>query len=204
MRFVVTGLGRSGTKYMSKLLRATGIQCTHEGVFSLKAVEANPLKITGSGGDSSWLAAPFLRLLPQHTTVLHQVRNPIDTAASWVARDRSDQNPYTRFAARYCGFDYFSLEPTLRAARLWVAWNAMIESTASTHKYIRYRIEDVDTKFIVAVSALVGSPCSKPAAARALRSVPGGVNHRSDTKTSRIYNHSKLLEPAARQYGYSL
>ncbi|MDM4722757.1 hypothetical protein QTQ03_25325 [Micromonospora sp. WMMA1363] len=79
MRFVVTGSGRCGTTYLSRLLTVAGIPCGHESVFDFRTEDT----IAATGGpdwrhyqaDSSWQAVPLLERFP-HPTVL-VVRHPL-------------------------------------------------------------------------------------------------------------------------------
>jgi hypothetical protein len=72
--FVVTGCARSGTGYTATLLSTLGVPCTHEALFSPYTQHFDGFP--EPGGDSSWLAVPFLGELPPGTVVLHQVRRP--------------------------------------------------------------------------------------------------------------------------------
>lgn len=81
--FVVTGCARSGTGYTAALLTRLGLPCTHEAVFNPYTV--TPPEIPDNQGEASWLAVPFLRELPEGTTVLHQVREPIAVISSLVS-----------------------------------------------------------------------------------------------------------------------
>lgn len=81
--FVVTGCGRSGTKYMAEVLKRCGLKCDHEGVFDppVRSVEIP----AGLDGDVSWAAAPFVSAMASGTKVLHQVRHPLDVISSFVS-----------------------------------------------------------------------------------------------------------------------
>jgi hypothetical protein len=72
--FVVTGCARSGTGYTARLLSTLGVPCTHEALFSPYTERFKGFP--EPGGDSSWLAVPFVDELPPGTVVLHQVRHP--------------------------------------------------------------------------------------------------------------------------------
>ena len=71
---LVTGCARSGTAYASAVLEGIGLDVGHEAVFGPRT-----RRFEGFGethGDSSWLAVPFLDILPEDTYVLHQTRHP--------------------------------------------------------------------------------------------------------------------------------
>jgi hypothetical protein len=75
-RFVVTGSGRCGTKWVSTVLTAAGVPCGHEAVYGLDDA--------GWGGrwaDSSWMAACHL---PVPYPVALLVRHPLAVVRSFV------------------------------------------------------------------------------------------------------------------------
>jgi hypothetical protein len=102
-RYIITGTGRSGTGYMSRLLSYMHMPCGHEETFNPMAIA----KANGAPpwspfrGDASWLAGPFLADL-QGVPVAHVVRNPLNVIRSmvgigWLARD-GVHGPYEEFA----------------------------------------------------------------------------------------------------------
>lgn len=72
MKFVITGLPRSGTKYVSEVCKSIGINCGHEEIFT-------PLGISDTGallGDASWMAVPYLEKLKRdNITIIHLKRD---------------------------------------------------------------------------------------------------------------------------------
>lgn len=155
MKYLVTGTGRCGTGYVAKALTSAGVNCTHEGVFSLNGVEharetiqnwrANPS--WGWEAESSWMAAPFLDdPVLEGVTVVHLVRHPFDFIQSHIRMCNWD--------GRYAGFNQWTYahvpgledvaDPVCRSARLYVQWNEMIES----HANVFHRIED-DARFLL-------------------------------------------------------
>jgi hypothetical protein len=122
---LVTGCGRSGTKYTSFVLRRLSLDVPHERL--------------GRDGVSAWTLGgppvgrpygPSGVLRFEH--VFHQVRHPLHTIAS-----------ATSFGAESWGYicAYTSCAPDepvlVRAARYWLDWNERVERIASW----RYRIE---------------------------------------------------------------
>ena len=88
-RFLITGCGRSGTKYMAELMGALGISCGHELVFTSAGYD-------GEWGDwptgeSSSYAPPLLDKLPSDVVVFHVVRNPLHVVRSILARGGPSQ-----------------------------------------------------------------------------------------------------------------
>jgi hypothetical protein len=128
---LVTGCGRSGTKYTSFVLRRLGLDVPHERL--------------GRHGVSAWDAAGPARGRPYGPTepvrfehVFHQVRHPLDVIPS-VTTFGPESWAYI-CATTPCRPD----EPVLvRAARYWVAWNDRVETIATW----RYRVEELPSVF---------------------------------------------------------
>lgn len=160
---IVTGTGRCGTGYISRVLTSAGVECTHEGVFrpnrSPAGIDIPPGLVTddevrariaanrdhpewGWQGEASWLAVPYLGWPDvEGMTVVHLVREPkkvIDSQMRMMAFD------YTRGGLFY----QFQLEnmPELatiddefiQAGYFYVGWNRRIEPYAD----IRWKVED--------------------------------------------------------------
>lgn len=92
-RFLITGCGRSGTKYTALLLGAAGVRCGHE-------VACTPTGFQGFGdavGESSWFAAGYMDQMPDDVVVVHQVRHPESTVRSFHRIGLFDR-PYHRNA----------------------------------------------------------------------------------------------------------
>lgn len=79
MKFVITGSGRCGTHYMSTLLTAAGVPCSHEKVFSF-VPELQPWG--DDVADSSLMAID--RIHRRNYPVVLLVRNPMKVVKSWI------------------------------------------------------------------------------------------------------------------------
>ena len=161
--FLVTGCGRSGTKYFASACVKGGIDCMHEGVFTSHREPSWPAVPTG---ESSWYALPFLSELPPDTPVVHLVRDPREVVASfyrigmcsrswmphltyghgvpWIAK-KALQNPagllqrigFVRAHRRLLREHTSSLrehDEVTRLWRYWMEWNQMIENEAGRTK----------------------------------------------------------------------
>lgn len=78
-RFVVSGSGRCGTKWMSQALTASGVPCGHERVYNASPERKWP---DGIVADSSWMAAAQLDSIDVPVVLL--VRHPLSVVKSWV------------------------------------------------------------------------------------------------------------------------
>lgn len=152
---VVAGTGRCGTKFMSEVLKSAGVRCTHQHFFTCsyngnlvtRDVMAERLVAWrdnewAQNAESSWLAAPFVRLPEMEgLTVVHLVRHPkkvIDSLVKVEVFEREDRyGNFYRFAYKYCPGIAHEKTPKERAAHFYIAWNAMIEPWAD----VRWSVE---------------------------------------------------------------
>jgi len=161
---LVTGTGRCGTGYLSKVLSSVGVRCTHEGIFSPHKNPVGEIMPEGMADDedilyrvrtrmahpewewhaeSSWLAAPYLdRAELQKLTVVHLVREPKKTIDSMC---RQGGLGHEKIGGRFYQFSVSNVPESLniepcgaRMAYFYTRWNEMIES----HADIRWRVED--------------------------------------------------------------
>lgn len=211
-RLLVTGIGRSGTKYMAELLTAAGIECGHETLFptDTKAVPAWGNAVA----ESAWPAAPWLgemRALErdgkvERFAVVHLVRHPLDWIASWSQTVWA--NPHrtrsTRYICKHTGVDWFERieQDVLSAsAQLWVHWNRLVEPYANA----RLQVEEIGPAELAMLCGLMGHEApSEQALAEALEKVPRNVNARphgvvfwDDLGEEPYFRH------LAREYGYA-
>jgi hypothetical protein len=80
-KLLITGVGRSGTLWMSNVFRELGITSMHESSFT---PFRNDLNLSGTVVETSWLAAPFLDKLPANTRIAVLVRHPDQVAESYL------------------------------------------------------------------------------------------------------------------------
>lgn len=198
MRFVVTGLSRSGTKYAAKLWTQLGYRCGHESVFNIFDVTAGHRSIArlprsaDVDGDSSFLAAPWLDRLPRGTVVFHQLRSPLEVVRSHLGIRFFAEPPVPSIylADNHADFVEYVVEscPALaaergeaeRCMRYWAAWNALIsESVARAGlPYLRYRVEDLDADLVRRMIAALGDDPGSRDVEGALAAVPRNANSR--------------------------
>lgn len=77
--FVITGCGRSGTKYISNVLKNNGIKCGHEEVFTYKGIRNTEYY----DGDASWYAPAYFDEINKNVKIIHLVRDPIKVISSF-------------------------------------------------------------------------------------------------------------------------
>lgn len=207
-RVLVTGIGRSGTAYMAKLLTDVGLPCGHEKVYD-SATKHNP-DWGDARAESSWFSAPWVDRVPDRTFVLHVVRHPMNWLSSWVhtvwTPDRL-MAPPINYITRHTGIDWARevKEDVISASmRLWVSWNAMIE--ASPTPTLRHRVE-FDKEPLIAALSHAGAHCGPelPAAALMVSKKTNGREHPSlswdDCKDRR---GAARFREKAKRYGYDV
>ena len=129
---LITGCGRSGTKYATFVLRRLGLDVRHEKM--------------GEDGVASWFMAVDAKTVPfgdasrnfVFNHVFHQVRHPLTVIPS-VASFKEDT---WRFVCAHAPID-INERLLLRCAKYWYYWNLNAEKIADW----RYRIEDFETVF---------------------------------------------------------
>jgi hypothetical protein len=131
-RLLITGCGRSGTKYITHLLRRLGLDVRHERM--------------GADGIASWAMAVDADSVAwgvpsrhyDFDDVFHQVRDPRQVIAS-ATTFKPDSWSFI------CAHTPISLDDPilLRAAKYWYYWNLEAEKVARW----RYRIETFDEVF---------------------------------------------------------
>lgn len=229
--FVITGTGRSGTQYISRIMRLCAVMCTHERINFRDRLNASGefesrLKAIGADGDSSWCIAAMMKYLPKDCVVFHQVRNPVKTIRSGLANDvwfQSELCPRhegRKVLADRHGIDFTwseNLEErAVSAMRFWVEWNRLIEREAAEYRldYYRHRLEDVDRNIVSWIATVSGSPVHPSLCQEALDTFSrgfGGVPE-SPCEKAKSINWESLpdctekaeIEALALKYGYRL
>lgn len=175
-RFVVTGSGRCGTKYMSRLLTSAGAPCGHEQVFNAGGAGAWPDDVRA---DSSWMAATMLDRVDVPVVLL--TRHPLAVVRSWVeigffGLDISNEThgPLEQFVPDV--YDYQSEAD--RALAMWCRLN----SAALPRAEMLLRLERFDAGQLARLLRWVGA---NPATAGEAFAAVGPCN-RHDTMRAKV------------------
>lgn len=126
-KVLITGCGRSGTRYVVALLRMHGLDVRHEQL--------------GRDGTASWCMAVDSARTPwgparrecEFRLIFHQVRSPLPAIQSMTALKEESW----RYIGEWIPCDLRD-PPLLRSAKYWYYWNSHAERIAGW----RYRIED--------------------------------------------------------------
>ncbi len=173
-KFLVTGIGRSGTKYVAETLTAAGVPCGWE-----KSFFANRHDLGWEGGEASWFAMPRIGELPAGTVVLHQTREPMAWLRSWLQLSEKWNPGVKSFVEDHCGF--YIWERAAHPAsdmQIYVNWQKRVEDDAVSKglTYFRYKVEDLDAALIEKICSLVEAPYNAPMVKKALTSVSKSTN----------------------------
>ena len=147
-KFLITGMGHSGTGCVSQALTSVGIPCTHEGVRRGEFVEPH-----GAGGypleaieaDSNcYMSMPGNFELPffERATIIHLVRDPIK-----VIRSCCDKQ-----------YRLGKKVDVLAWVREWIDRNLYVEARHVPRPYHMFRIEDGPARLM----EIVGKPGVEP------------------------------------------
>lgn len=155
MSFLVTGCGRSGTKWASRALTDLGLPCPHEGNWTHRGAKGAPDET-----DSSWCAIPFLPTIPGSVMLIRMIRDPVEVAASIAAERFLTHEPpagnelWGQFVARWRPDIWEDSDELGMAIRYAADWDTPIE---------QYPHQPLHT----------GDPHSLAAAVAHLRGAPG-------------------------------
>ena len=174
-RFVITGTGRCGTKYVSRLLTAAGIKTGHEQWW-------NPLdqKASRLVGDASWCAAFNLDGYQGH--VFHQVRDTIKVVQSMVAVEVAPHRVTKAWPQYRRRFIEFTGDPVIDAMRITEAWLTESERSAEW----MWRLEDVDQDLVFELAERIGVRLRKDRVAAAMLQVPRTTNKKAEKRARDI------------------
>lgn len=151
--FLCSGVGRSGTMWIARLLTDLGLVCGHEQQFTPD--RHGPL----DRPESSWLAMPFLADLPPGTPVVQMMRDPARVVQS-VMRERFLVDPlraptvYDQFVARHRPWIVDSGDHLTRAIRWVSTWDEPIDDYA--HVVVQIDSPDVIDHVRAAVRVATG------------------------------------------------
>lgn len=147
-KFIITGTGRSGTKYCQAILRICGIKCGHQTIFRHENTLNKEWDWLDFAGDSSFEAVPLLRLVKKQepeTKIILVKRNKINTIASqlkwgWFSNMKTEYALFTKVLNKY--FPDVLKQPTAqqRAELYYELWNAEAERYADSV----YQLEDLN------------------------------------------------------------
>lgn len=192
MKLLITGCGRSGTKWMADCLQAAGVDCGHEIVWNERYN-----RYLDWIAESSAYAAPYTRAfkdtLMKEVYTVHLVRHPLHMIESAVWRGGVLKR--SKYAARWIPELERFRDKVKQAAYYWVAWNKLVYS----QEWIR--VEDVNEGIVRDLAARVSlEPDYLPSLPE-----PSNVSDRSRERRMVGWNQVDMVPDLMRlatQYGY--
>lgn len=190
---IITGCGRSGTKFIAKLLQKLGKNVAHEGIGNAGIVSTYvlPKDVTVS----SPYGPNFAQLPYNSYTILHQIRNPLDTISSLQTTSDDSWNFFKNY------IDINSDDSIiLKGMKYWYYWNKKAESVSEWS----YRIENLKNVF-----QKFCNYCNTIADYDILENMRKDVNTREHTQlswkdlNSRDKNLTNKIKILAKEYGYN-
>jgi hypothetical protein len=159
-RFVITGTGRHGSRYVADVLTASGIRTGHEKWWNSVGAEND-----GYVGESSWLAAPHLAEFDG--VVFHQLRNPLLVVNSLVKfPEPSREDAVRRRTVSLCG------DPIEQAIQMVLHWRRICDAASSA----RWRLEDFSGEIVMMIAKRVWCPVLPTDVVEAITITPRDVN----------------------------
>jgi len=127
--FLITGCGRSGTGYMSKLLIKNGFNCGHEHHYGFGQ------KATFSS-ESSWLATPHINN-HLNSNIIRLIRNPINVIKSWVDLGVfRKKNEYVQYIINYIpDIDTKNKSEIINSTIYYIYWNRIFDELIKDNYY---------------------------------------------------------------------
>lgn len=157
-RLLVVGTGRCGTRYASHVLRAAGVECGHEQVYTFRvALGIRQPRWATFTADSSWLAVPPLPVAEARTLLL--VRHPLDVvhsmlALGWFADDQ--RKDVARVIYRHRPQIRAEATRPDKALAMWVHWNTCALPYA--HAVVRFEDMVRDPAALLAPAGVTARP----------------------------------------------
>ena len=152
LKYIIVGTGRCGTRYISRLLTFTGNICGHEHIFGFREsddlnimrIKDNLEKYDNLVGESSWLAVPYLSLIPNECTIIHLIRNPLEVISSFNTLGTFNEplDKYGQYAYKHLP-ELRDYEGIMKSVLWYVRWNEKIEEYNEKDNYHLIKLDDI-------------------------------------------------------------
>lgn len=171
LKFIVTGCGRSGSVYMSRILNDVGIPCGHESIFNQEKenhvlqrfygyMPPTISKCSDNHGwvdlsklqaDSSYMAVPYLNYKDvKNVPIIHIVRNPFAVISSFVLdleyfklkeNNTFNDGKWEEWIFSHTPELNLTTDPVERACLYYISWNERIEKCKNDRPYWFQKVE---------------------------------------------------------------
>ncbi len=150
MKLLIVGCPHSGTMFTAQVLRAAGIACGHEAIYTLHG-HAPDVDATA---EVSWEGTLHLGTptIPPGVVIAHQTRDPLAWLNSWL-RAGAHPDAWIQLERAYPKIrEKHDRDPVRAAMSLWTKMNQRCEQ----HARFRHRVEDLRGGRGVAILANLG------------------------------------------------
>ena len=135
---LVVGCARSGTTYISKVLKKSGLRIGHE---KMGKDGISTCELTGNPKEGCWKGRWGICPENYHFAhIFHQVRDPLNVIASTYITENLDS---WYFIMNYIPEIHMQDSHLVKCAKYWYYWNLKAEKMAEW----TYRVEDLDQKW---------------------------------------------------------
>jgi len=208
-KIVIIGCGKSGTKYIQKVLKRADIHIGHE--------------YKSKDGLSSWYATPteFDKDIhlpyhasqlkgydPLHTVVLHQVRHPLNTIISFKT---NCSRPSWEYVYKHIPeIDHEKDSPLLQTMKYWYYWNQIAENKAEWTYTVEglFKNESMFTEFCKRIGQTRLLPLRDTLGTVSQLINTGGRSRYKNITWEHLFNEdfnlTKKIIKRGRRYGYDL
>jgi len=201
LKYIITGMPRSGTQFMAHLFRNAEIPCGHEMFFGFPGMGEY---VENAQADSSWLAGGVLEEWKEKgVKILHITRNPIKVINSLFTRNFFEREGINR-GTLFMIYPYIFFPEIMNKKAFdkyilfYIKWNEEIEKYADA----RVKIEDVNEDLTLPFKKLdipsIGTGIKRPEKAN--------QGSKKQVITNDILKNSQLypqLVQKAKEYGYN-
>jgi len=127
---IVTGSGRSGTRWLSRSLTAAGVTCGHESVYGVERFERGvALDDRLWRAEASWLV-PMARYIPDDAYIVHVHRHPLEVIGSRLGRVGTESFArHWSIVTRHFP-DLGRTDALTALATMWVEWIGLLAPIA--------------------------------------------------------------------------
>lgn len=149
-KLLITGTGKCGTHFMSRLFADHGLNVGHESVFTVWGFKGWRDLV----GDSSFAVPVYLKHVSNYDTVIHMIRDPLHVIQSNMGSDfwsRGEEDPYLKFWMYEAPEVFVDNNPLARAVRFVRLWNDVVRKRLSKYSrfYFQQKIEEeLDSRIV--------------------------------------------------------
>ena len=147
-KFLITGCGRSGTGFYSRMMRINGYPCGHETYIDFRGI-----KTLNFIAESSWLAVPHIDKIPDDYYIIRTIRDPYKVIKSFfelsVMSSANYRSVYYRYIRNHLPISLSENALNQRAtevnniANYYMGWNELFGTKIGNRKHTTLCFEEI-------------------------------------------------------------